>query len=154
MGYVVEIVGSMKLSYNFVPFLYETPYLIENLQIMGSKDEAPDTDADVYDARRRYVMSNSSTNTGHGNWFRSIPRRIRKFISKQSRLSNKHLEQTTNDLAKLSTTASTDPNDSADSLNEANLYLNLDRNDEDVAMIRATAQMARYIDRLIAIQSQ
>lgn len=133
----------MKLSYNFVSFLYETPYLIENPRIMGSKDDAMDTDADIYDTRHRYVMANSSTNTGHGNWFRSIPRRIRKFISKQSRLTNKHLEQTTNELAKLSATASTDANDSADSLNEANLYLHLDRNDEDIAMIRATAQMAR-----------
>lgn len=132
----------MKLSQNFVPFLYETPYLIENIQIMSNKDEAPDTDADIYDARR-CIMSNSSTNHRHGNWFRSIPRRIRKFISKQSRLTNKHLEQTTNELAKLNTTSSTDPNESADGLDEANLYWNLDRNDEDVAMIRATAQMAR-----------
>lgn len=90
----------------------------------------------------RTTVNNTSTNGSSGNWFRSIQRRIRKFISKQSR--HKHLEQTSNDFNK---TNATNSNDDTDGLDETNLYSIVDQlgngNDEEVAMIRATAQMAR-----------
>lgn len=146
----------MKFEYNFVPFLYETPYLIENLQTMTNNDEAPENESKLNEADHSTVfnsststMANSSTNSGNGSWFRSIiPKRIRKFISKQSRYSSKHLEQTSSELvkSKLNASASTDPDGSADGVDELNLYSivdHFDRNDEEVAMIRATAQMAR-----------
>lgn len=90
---------------------------------------------------------NSSTNTS-SNWFRSIPRRIRKFISKQSR--HKRFDQTSNDFNKSNgQTNSIGSHDNADGLDETNLYSIVDQlgnsNDEEVAMIRATAQMARYM---------
>lgn len=120
---------------------------------MTNEDEAPEKHLELSDADYSLgltsvanTLANSSTNNGNGNWFRSIiPRRIRKFISKQSRYSNKHLDQTSNELAKskLYSSESTDPNGNVGGVDESNLYSTVDRNDEEVAMIRATAQMAR-----------
>lgn len=95
----------------------------------------------VYSPRTTVNNTNGSSSSS-GNWFRSIQRRIRKFISKQSR--HKHLEQTSNDFNK---TNAINSNDDTDGLDETNLYSIVDQlgngNDEEVAMIRATAQMAR-----------
>lgn len=91
------------------------------------------------------VTRTSNTNGSTTNWFRSIPRRIRKFISKQSR--HKHLEQASNDFTKSNISNSIDTTNTNDGLDETNLYSIVDQmgngNDEEVAMIRATAQMAR-----------
>lgn len=116
---------------------------------MSNKDETSDSCSGLNEIRHRsdYVPSLSlspSSNSG-SNWFRSIPRRIRKFISKQGRHSNKHLDHTSNNFNKFNATA----NDMTDELDDSNLYSIVDQrncNDEEVAMLRATAQMARYVN--------
>lgn len=111
---------------------------------MTNIDESTKNPSDVNEHKivgNSRATVNSSTN-GSSNWFRSIPRRIRKFISKQSR--HKHLEQTSNDFNKTNATNSIDR--SEDGLDETNLYSSVDQlgnGNEEVAMIRATAQMAR-----------
>lgn len=98
--------------------------------------------------------SGMSTNTSNGthtkNWFRSIQRRIRKFITKhQYRHMNTSaapsgstsLVTTTSDAVFANETFVGD----GDGADESNLYSLVDYlgNDEEVAMIRACSQMAR-----------
>lgn len=111
---------------------------------MTNKDEASSTPSDMNESLT--VVSGTRTPNTNGtttNWFRSIPRRIRKFISKQSR--HKHSEQTSSDKSNVGN--SIDTNNANDGIDETNLYSIVDQmgngNDEEVAMIRATAQMAR-----------
>lgn len=93
--------------------------------------------------------TNSSTSNRTNNWFRSIPRRIRKFISKQNHGSKKHLglasSELTNSSGKFDTTTANNSNENADGNDESNLYSMVDYlgSDEEVAMIRACSQMAR-----------
>lgn len=97
----------------------------------------------------------------NNNWFRSIPRRIRKLVSsKQSRLSGRGQRSMGLGGSHSSHSDSLDPNDPKRSnfhvslmgqsdgdleADDANLYLMVDclGNDEEIAMIRACSQMSR-----------
>lgn len=96
--------------------------------------------------------TNSNARATHSkNWFRSIPRRIRKFITKHHHrsanaatiASNDSVSNaaTTSDAVYLNQTFVSD----GDGADESNLYSMVDYmgNDEEVAMIRACSQMAR-----------
>lgn len=94
--------------------------------------------------------TNSSTgNRTNNNWFRLIPRRIRKFISKKNHGSKKHLDlpssELTNSSGKFNTANVNNSNETADGNDDSNLYSMVDYlgSDEEVAMIRACSQMAR-----------
>lgn len=97
--------------------------------------------------------SSSSINNTSISWFRSIPRRIRKFISKQSRQSNHHQYNSNNDIGNNNgEIVFTDPltngiSEIQPSTEDSSLYSMVDylnhANDEEVAMIRACSQMAR-----------
>lgn len=111
---------------------------------MTHRDEAIDNKESIANGthqRPSYAFDANSTadsnaSNASGNWFRSIPRRIRKFISKQSRHSNKQLEQIPNELTNkmISATETIDSNDYSHPLND---------NEEQMAMIRAGSQMSR-----------
>lgn len=97
----------------------------------------------------------TSTNSGNGshtrNWFRSIPRRIRKFITKHQNRPVNASSAANNSVANVATTSDavyanqTFVGD-GDGTDDSNLYSMVDYmgNDEEVAMIRACSQMARY----------
>lgn len=97
----------------------------------------------------------ASPNTAHGahskSWFRSIPRRIRKFIARHQHRSTNSATVAANDSAAYAV-ANTDAVylnqtfvSDGDGADESNLYSIVDYmgNDEEVAMIRACSQMAR-----------
>lgn len=100
--------------------------------------------------------SSNSINNPSISWFRSIPRRIRRFISKQNRQSNHHQRNssTSNIDGGMNSgeTVITDPltngiNEIEPSPEDTSLYSMVDylnnANDEEVAMIRACSHMAR-----------
>lgn len=109
---------------------------------MTNRDEDMDKEPNGTNQRPSCTLdanttTDSNTSNASGNWFRSIPRRIRKFISKQSRNSNKHLEQMSNELANKMINVDTNQID-------ANDYSILQNdNAEEMAMIRAGSQMNR-----------
>lgn len=120
---------------------------------MTTKDEISDNECDASKLNNESAISNvsnASTSSGNGNWFRSIPRRIRKFITKQSHRqsnqSNKQLNQTSiqTGLNAANGSMQLSSGENADAADDTNLYSSLDlNNDEEVAMIRACSQMAR-----------
>lgn len=127
---------------------------------MTTRDTA--TDGQVEKTNNNNGCGNASTNSGHSNstnsssWFRSIPRRIRRFILKQNRQPSQSSGQRNNQTTNISdldiNTAASNP-DYADQTivgdgeraDETNLYSMVDYmgNDEEVAMIRACSQMAK-----------
>lgn len=111
---------------------------------MTSKDNSnTDESGDKFsDERMKNGRRNSSnfSNVNHStNWFRSIPKRFRRFITKHR--YNGHSSTSTSALATaLATNLTIDTNG-----DESTLYSAVDQfvNDEEVAMIRACSQMAR-----------
>lgn len=97
------------------------------------------------------IGSNTAKNANASscNWFKSIPQRIRKFITKNHRYTFKHsseqLNQSRNGLAKSTTSIETTQIENIDGNDDSNLYSMVEYlgNDEEVAMIRACSQMAR-----------
>ncbi|XP_031629571.1 suppressor of cytokine signaling 6 [Contarinia nasturtii] len=116
---------------------------------MTNNDEPSDSFSDSFETNHHSYRENTTINSSTGlttnssKWYRLIPRCIRKFLVKQShrRLTNKqteHLEENTE--------ARYPGNPLELDFNPDALYSIVDRfqNDEEVAMIRATAQMARF----------
>lgn len=84
----------------------------------------------IYPFHANTTTDSNASNTS-GNWFRSIPRRIRKFISKQSRNSSKQISNgLTNKM--INATENIDAYDHTYSLN-----------DSEEAMHRAASQMVK-----------
>lgn len=122
------------------------------------QDGAAADDADNRDTEKttNSIDANSSSNNqspsnAHGaskkQWFRSIPRRIRKFITKHH---HRHGHTADDSVANEATTsnavyANQTFVDDGDGLDESQLYSTVDYLDnyEEVAMIRACSQMAR-----------
>lgn len=125
---------------------------------MSTRDES-DNESDAYKLNNQSYVSNgsaSSPNTsrnssGNGNWYRWMPRRIRRFIDKQShRQSNQSNKQSNLQTNKETSETSTENEFSTnlsegDATDETHLYSTVDysSNDEEVAMIKACSQMAR-----------
>lgn len=121
-------------------------------------DGAAADDADNRDTEKttNSIDANSSSNNQSPSnaqgapkkqWFRSIPRRIRKFITKHH---HRHGHAANDSVANVATTsnavyANQTFVDDGDGLDESQLYSTVDYLDnyEEVAMIRACSQMAR-----------
>lgn len=104
---------------------------------MTNRDEVMDKEPTSNGIHQRVADScdansttDSNTSNARNTWFRSIPRRIRRFISKQSRYSNKQLEQVPNEL----TNRIISVNENVDEHDFAN---------EGTAMTRAGIEMSR-----------
>lgn len=97
------------------------------------------------------LSNNQSTSNPNGahkkKWFRSIPRRIRKFITRHHHRHG-HASNATDDSSPVTSNAVYANQtfvDDSDGVDESQLYSTVDYldNDEEVAMIRACSQMAR-----------
>lgn len=121
---------------------------------MTTKEPASDSEVEKININNSNSLGSSGMRSTN-NWFRSIPRRIRKFISKQNRPSNQRNSHSLNN-SNLNGNSNTTERDAsctnqiiigvdADDTDESNLYSSVDYlgNDEEVAMIRACSQMAR-----------
>lgn len=90
------------------------------------------------DSFETHNISRVSTNSS--KWYRLIPLCIRKFLMKQSRYLNKQTGRLdeNNESRYPGSSPESDPNP-----DDSTLYSMVHQNDEEVAMIRATAQMGR-----------
>lgn len=124
----------IKLKINNMTNLGET---LENQTTTNKTGNASSVACDT----ERLTNGNTSNK---GNWLQSIPRRIRKLISK----SNKKLEQVDRIYENIDEQNSTiDSATNIDGTDDSHLYSNVEYwNDEEVAMIRACSQMAKYVN--------
>lgn len=120
----------------------------------GTADAADNSDTEkmpnsILDANS---LSNNQSSGGTKNWFRSIPRRIRKFIKRHQHRSTVSFAESNDsggDASVATTSNAVYANHTfvgdGDGTDEATLYSMVDYmgNDEEVAMIRACSQMAR-----------
>lgn len=123
--------------------------------IAGDADNR-DTEKTTNSIDANSLSNNQSTSTSNENgahkkkWFRSIPRRIRKFITKHHHRHGHASNAADDSVANVATTsnavyANQTFVDDGDGVDESQLYSTVDYldNDEEVAMIRACSQMAR-----------
>lgn len=80
--------------------------------------------------------------SNRSSWLRSIPRRIRRFISKSNKQFGQTTNETLNNSARFNSTGSFNLNRSITGNDESNLIIDID-DDEEIAMKVARSQMAK-----------
>lgn len=97
---------------------------------------------------RSISSTNNNNNNIANNWFRSIPKRFRKFISKHRHFSFSHPQNASNYVnGTAADPSASHPSVDGDVSEDINFYSNVEQlvNDEEVAMIRACSQMTRQV---------